>query len=76
MIKVFQLILEDSLAEGIALTKYTSERHLGKRSCGYSFGYGCREILLSSLQGTIEMGRNTDFIYSSHSFAKSLLGAS
>lgn len=34
------------------------------------------ELLLSSLQGTIEMGRNTDFIYSSHSFAKSLLGAS
>lgn len=42
---VLQLILEDSLAKGIALTKYTSERHLGKQSYGYSFGYGCREIL-------------------------------
>lgn len=34
-----------------------------------------RDTFLSSLQGTIEMGRNTDFIYSSCSFAKSLLGA-
>lgn len=34
-----------------------------------------RYFFKSSLQGTIEMGRNTDFIYSSCSFAKSLLGA-
>lgn len=73
--EVFQLILEDSLAKGIAVTKYTSERLLGKQSCGYSFGFGCRKILLSSLQGTIEMERNANFIYLSHSFAKSLWGA-